>query len=493
MTTPTFTEAVGGPVPGVETEIQLQDSGGLADPSKYRNVCFFGEKTTAGTGTAGTVYGPLDLAEIETLAGTDSPVHLMAAKFNAYRNSESGRPKASMYICCVAEEATGTAATQTLTFATNADGNGTWIFKVGGHQVRVNVRDGDDPTTQGDAFVAAYNALPAESRSALAPVNAVGVVTLTAKVKGEDLNTVGLSTLQDPGVTTTATWGGTSMSGGLGVQTGNLTTALAALAGEDGFANLVVSWRDDATLEELVDHVNTKANAQNMISSYMIWANDDTVANLVTDAAGLDSNDSQRVMTNGLEGTESWNGEVAATAAATLASEPHLARSLDGLRASNLDAPSQADKFTQSDLRTLLEGGVTPWYVHKSETEVGLCRAIMNRSEFGVVDFAHMRVADFIRDSINLNIRNNLTRASIVQDGLPVPNVEFVTTPDGVAALIRSVLKDAEKGGYITNVDALFEKFISELDITNGELRQAFPQQMVTQLHNIMTRIDVLV
>jgi phage tail sheath gpL-like len=489
----TFVEAVGGPVPSVETEIKLQDGGGLPSPDKYRNTCFFGELLAAGTGVSGTVYGPLDLPEIQTLMGERSPVHLMAEKFADYKNGESGRPKAQMYICGISEEATGTAATQTLTFATSATGNGTWIFKIGGHQVRVNVRTGDDPTAQGDAFVAAYEALPYSKQSPLNAVNAVGTVTLTATVKGEDINSLGLSVLQDPGVTTTATLGGAAMAGGLGVQAANLTTALAALAGEDGFANLVTSWRDDATLELLVDHINTKADATNMNSSFLVWGNDDTVANLVTAAAALDSNDTQRVESNGLEGTESWNGELAVTAAATMASEPHLARSQDGLRASNLDAPSQSDKFTPSDLRTLLEGGVTPWYVHQDETEVGICRAVMNRSEFGVVDFATMRVADYTRDSINASLKANIRRASIVEDGKVVPNVDFVTTPAAVKSLIRSVLKRLEKQGYITDVDSLFEKFVSELDVSAGELRQATPMQMVAQLHNLMTRLDVVV
>ncbi len=492
----TFTEAVGGPVPNIETEIRLLDGGGLPDPQKYRNPVFYGELLAAGTGTAGTVYGPIDLEEIKDKMGERSPVHLMAEKFAAYRNDESGRPKAQMYVCGLAENA-GVVAAQTLTFATNATANGVWVFSVGGHQIRVAVRTDDTPTIQGDAFVAAYTALPYAQQSPLLPVNVAGTVTLTGTVKGEHINSVGLSTVTNPGVTTTATWGAATMAAGtLGQNAAQQATALAALAGEDGFANYVIPWRDivgDGTGsgEEVLEHIISKADATNMISSFLIWGDNQTVATLVSNAGSLDFQNSGRVMTNGLEGTETWCGELAAIAAATFASEPHLARSLNGLHGPSLDAPSQSDKFTPSDLRTLVEGGVTAWYVHKGETNVGLCRCVMNKTDYGVVDLARMRVADYSRDDINDALVASLSRASIVEDGKVIPNVEFVVTPDSVKALIRSRLKLQEAAGYITDVDDLFEKFVSELDLSAGELRQAFPEQMVAQLHNIMTRIDV--
>lgn len=497
--------AVGGPVPNRETAVVVQSSGQLADPSKYRNPVFYAELLAGGTGTAGTVYGPLDLSDIKDKMGERSPVHLMAEKFAAQKTDENGitlKPKADMYVCGLVEVATGMAATQTLTFtnpgAANATGNGTFIFKVGGHQIRVNVSTGDTITNVGDAFVAAYTALPYSQQSPLLPVNAAGTVTLTATVKVEHINTIGLSTLQDPDVDIVPTWGGTTMAGGLGIQDSTAqATALAALLGNGDFANYVVPWRDTGgatgTLDEILEHVISKADATNMRSSFMIYGDTVASATSISNAALLDTQDASRVWSNACEATETWNAELACIAAAVLASEPAPARSLDGLRGPGIDPPAFADKYTATDQKALLEAGVTPWVVHEGQTQVGCVRSIMTRDNWGVVDFQHVRVADLIRDDINSVMAVKLARASIIEDGKVIPNNEFTTSPAAVKALIYSRLKLAEKAGWITDVDDLFEDFVSELTITTGELRQAFPIQMVAQLHNIMTRIDVKV
>jgi phage tail sheath gpL-like len=494
MATINFTEATGGPVPKLEVELNPQGGGGLPSLDIVRNVVFLGSRVAAATLAADEVGGPYSTpAEFEAATGAGSPVCCMGRAYFDYYNRKVGYPKSQVYAAVHAEDSGGTAATQTLTFATNADANGTWVFEVGGHTVRVPVVSGDTPTVQAAAFVTQYNALTWTNKPPVTAASAIGVVTLTATVKGAEMNSIGVRTVIDPGIATTDTWGGTSMSGGAGTyDSTELDNVLAALAAFGDAACYVVAYEDDATLELLIDHINTKANAVNKKPSYLFVARDNTVAQLASDAVALDtSGDSWRTVFNGIEGTETWTGDVAATACATANAESHIARSVDGLIATRIGVPpSVADRFTEGDCKTLLESGVTPWYVHPGQTEVGCCRMVMCTDEWGVKDFAHVRVADYTRAACVTRLENELDRASIVADDAFVPPIDHITQPKAVAALIHGVLLDLENEGILTGVAEKWPQYVSEL--LGTELRQATPIEMVDQLHNYMLRLDIV-
>ncbi|MCU0292548.1 MAG: hypothetical protein MUF10_11275, partial [Thermoanaerobaculaceae bacterium] len=211
-----FTEAVGGPVPGIEQELHWAQGRNLATGQRIRSVIFLGEKVTAGTLAAGTLGGPYaTYSDLEAAAGAGSPVALLARRFFDFNNSKVGKAKAKVRVAVIVEKSDGTAAVQTCTFATTATGAGTWIFLIGGFQVRVNVTVGMTAIQQAAALKAAFDDLGWEAKPPLActiPANPNDhKATFTATVKGAHLNSIGLSTLQDASCGTTATWSGSYM------------------------------------------------------------------------------------------------------------------------------------------------------------------------------------------------------------------------------------------------------------------------------------------
>lgn len=497
-----FVEATGGPVPKNEAELNLQGSSGLQDGDRIQSVIFLAERLSTGSMAAGTVSPVLgSVDEADAYAGEGSPLACLARHYMTIRNNKVKRPKGLVRLAAVDELGAGTKAVQTLTFATNASGTGVWVFRIGRHRINVVVADGDTPTVQALAFCTAFTAAKMERKVPLTCAPVAGVVTLTATYKGASINSLGLSTVTDAGVTTTATWSGSYMghaSGtpGAGVQTTALDTVLAAIKVVTDCGTIVTCWEDDATLEELVDFANDRADATNKIPTYIYAANNaQTAANVaaaVTAQAAwsvaLDSDDAHRVTATGVWGTGEWNGITAASAAALRAAEPHLARSLDGLRDHDAPVPASGNGYTEAHLRTLLESGFSPWYVHDGQTEIGLCRHVMCRSEWGVSDFHRIQVADLVRDRVGAKL-DALDRPSIVADDAVMPSAGHVTKPKYIKATIRAELEAMEKDAYITNVDTLMEMMVQEL--ADGELRQAVPSEAVDQLHNIMTRHDV--
>jgi phage tail sheath gpL-like len=145
----------------------------------------------------------------------------------------------------------GAAATGTITFAVNASSSGVHSFYIGGELITVTVATNDDPTTQGDALVAAITAAPDLPVTA---VNAVGVVTLTAKWLDSisDDITIKYNLLESqvnnaPGATTVVI---VAMASGAG--TSDITAALQAIIDSGKwFTDVIFPYNDTVTFDEI--------------------------------------------------------------------------------------------------------------------------------------------------------------------------------------------------------------------------------------------------
>jgi len=505
-----FSEAVGGPVPGTEIEINLQGLGGLPSGDQIRNILVLSEIVAAGTASAGDVtttpFADADAAS--AWFGAGSPGAHQCAYIFDYRNSDSGKPKCAVYGAAVAELPGGTAGAQTLVLATNASAAGVWVFSVGGFQFSVTVSSGDTPTEQGDAVVAAWTALAEKDSVPITPVNVAGTITWTANTKGAHYNNIGLQTITDPGITTTATWQSTTMGGaggtpGAGVAP-TLTTIIANLASFSGAGQIVIPWTEDGNaaaqsfevvaVEALIDHINDRADATNMEPTSLVMGYKTTAASFasIMAAAPFNANDDQRVSLaahpySAVSGGGAWDGELAAQFAAMRASETHYARSFDGLPFRNLQPPLSTDNWTSVELKALLEAGCSPIHQPTANAEMAMVRNVMCRTSFGVVDGTIMDSLDYVREAVKAKLAL-LVRMSIVGDDEDPPPVEHITQPSAIKAMIKATFDELQDEGYLTNVDDNWPSVVIELDGTTVQI--SIPTDIVPQLHNIMTRLD---
>jgi len=145
--------------------------------------------------TATVDYEPVKVTskdEVGSLFGFGSHIHRQALRLPNSVFLQGG----GVYAFPI-PEAAGTAASGDIVFTTNASSSGTWFFMIGGELVQVAVANGDTPTTQGDALVAA---ITSNQNLAVTASNLAGTVTLTAKFKGTAGNEIYIK--QNPGGTT---------------------------------------------------------------------------------------------------------------------------------------------------------------------------------------------------------------------------------------------------------------------------------------------------
>jgi phage tail sheath gpL-like len=507
-----FSEALGGPVPATEIEINLQGAGGLPSGDQIRSVLVLAEKVAAGTATVDTVESTpfADADAAQTYFGAGSPGDCMCQQIFAYRNSDSGVPKAQVYGGNATEVGGSTAAVQTLTFGAGpATSSGVFIFKVGGHPFSVTVSTGDAVAAVATAAIAAYNALTwAEKPPITASSGGAGIVTFTANVKGAAINNVGLETVQDPDTAITDTWSGTTMGAAGGTPGAGagpaLTTLIAAMASFSGAGQIVTPWLEsgnaavkdwDATaVNALMAHVVSMGDATNMVPSSLILSYKGTaaeIASILTTEVD-DGDDAERAHFaaapySAVSGSGSWEGEIAAQFAAMRASESHLARSMDGLKFVDLDPPLAGDNWTRTEQKTLIEAGGSPVHQPSAGAQMVMVRDVSCRTEFGVLDGEVMDVLDYTRAAVAAKL-TSLGRASIVDDDESVPPVEHITQPAAIKALIRTVFDELADTGYLTNVADNWDNVIIEL--SGSTVQMSIPTDVIPQLHNKMIRLD---
>lgn len=487
----TFTQSTGGPVPSVQIEINLAGVAGVDVGEKDLYFMGEGNSGTLSDDTVSVALGSGD--DAIAAAGDRSVAAFMAAHAFEFNNqADSGRVKGQVFIAQITD-AGGTAAEQTLTFAVNATAAGTWVFAIGRKIFRVSVQSGDTPTIQADRFVSVYNAAVGSNRLPIAAVAAVGVVTLTASATGIHFNPIALETITDPGIATTATFSGVTMGAvggtpGVGVHTGGNLDAILAVLLTQKTRRLVPGFNDDASLEELITHVNDKGDAVRQLGGQLVVANIDTRANLVTWATALDDgDDADRVIAVGAsDDTKSWFAELAAVAAAGDSSESETARSLNDLALASLHVPD--DTFDATDLQVMLENGVTPVYRPSGDDTQRISRWVMAATRFGVIDGALIDVLDVVRDRLGTRLRAVNNRASIVADD-QVAYKGFVTQPKAQKGIILSEFLQYERDGLLTGVEDLFDQ-VQIAQPNPNTLQLAIPTAMLPQLHNTQIRLD---
>jgi phage tail sheath gpL-like len=512
----TFTEAIGGPVPAVEIEINLTGAGGLPSGEQIRNIIVIAERVAAGTSTADTIsataFGSRDDG-IDWFGATSPGAGMVAAIYDYY-NSDSGAPKCEVWGAAVDEcpHVAATAAVQTLTIVNVNTAAGVLTLRIGGHVYAIPISNSTAIADQAVLIRDTFNNSDEADRPPLVASAAAGVVTFTASVEGAHMNNIALETVDQGSIlTSTYTWSGVTMGAAAGTPgvggwiAGDFTAILAALVNFTDAGQYVIPWTENGVEGGQVfnavvptafrAHLITKANATNMIPTSLRMAWKAAAATAITAVGVLDTNDCERVSlvvppysATGDSGT--WEGAIAARYAAMRASERHYGRSFNGLAMSGVAVPAAADNWTRAEQKTLLEGGCTPLAVPPMGDTMRMVRDVACRMDFGVLDTNAMDVLDYIRSDFQAALTAN-PRQSIVGDDEDLPLVEFMTQPKVVKGLLRSRCDLLAKAGYMQNVATNWPNV--NVELVGSTLSLSVPVDLIPALHNIMTRIDATV
>ena len=459
-----------------------QSSGGSA--TGLRDIYIMGEILAAGTATAGDVT-------TTPFADADAGVAFFGAdSFGAYmvrqvfRQGSLGALKSRVYGVACAEATT--AATQILTIANNAGTAGTWTMNCAGATFSWTVEASDTPTTSGDNLVAAFDALSVDVAPPCQPVNAAGVVTFTMSTKGANANTAPfymITTGSEP-TTQTATAndvtfgtdnGAAGAVAGVGYPT--ITTPLANMV--DVETPIIVCGWDETpdgsttNLDLIRAHLETKCNAENMMRGACVFALSKTVATVVSDVAALDDSDAERMrccsdgvnaVTN-QDSPGSWHVAQACWVANALAAEPNMTRPFDGVSLPHQTAPPASSAvLTNTELDTLIEGGITPLHYDSTRGRVVIVRGVSCRLFGGVPqDWSIVDAIDLLRYYIDVDLEAAFPRFKLGQDG-ELNLDEYTTTPAGVLDVIHDTIFSDRMKGHLRNREDLWAAASAEIN-----------------------------
>jgi phage tail sheath gpL-like len=451
------------PVPGTYLEVNFAQ-GQASGSGTARTILLMGNRTSGGSATVATVYGPDTATPLQTeadaiaLFGAGSELHRMFRRVTAVNNITS------VYAIAVADAA-GTAASNTIVYANAATGAGVTRVWVEDEFVDVSIASGDSATTIGTAV---KNAINTKTHWAVVATDSTGTVTLTAKNTGPRGNTIRYFATITSGIATTVTNTGSVLASG--ATQDNFTNALAAILSKKFY--YIVPACIDATNLGLV---NTQVLAQALpvtgIRQRWIAGSVDSLGNATTVATTLNSSRGCLVWQPSSDWTP-WL--LAANLAGVVAlyeaeNDPKPRHNFSGFGSDvntqaswRVRAPISGTVPTRADVKSALNNGITPiqgdaqgnGYLVKLITTRSLTSAV---ADYRIRDWHKVTVCDFFADAIYAKTTlqfSGFDLASDVADGARPPG-STVLTPSRYRAAVFRVINDFDEQDQLQNAAAI--------------------------------------
>jgi phage tail sheath gpL-like len=460
---------------------------GLAEDSY--TILVLGQRLAAGTVQAGVPTEVLGAAQAEQYFGRGS---MLAAMLAALK-------KANSYTRVVAialdDAPAGAAATGTLTFTGAATQTGTLNLYVAGTKVPVAVAAGDDPTAVATAVVAAIGA---NTQLPVTAANAAGVVTLTARHKGEAGNTLDVRLNYYTGELTPAGLqvAIAAMSGG--TSNPDVSDAIAAM-GDAWYQAIVMPYTDAANLTALETELVDRFGGIRQIDGIAYTAFRGTAA--ATDTFGTGRNS----LTVTCMGTSIapqppylWAAVNAAVAAASLAIDP--ARPLQTLALPGILPPVQADQFTFSERNLQLHSGIATHKVDAGGNVLIERQVTMyQKNAFSIADTSYLDVEtiatlSYIRFVTRARITSKFPRHKLAGDTVKPAPGQAIVTPTILRGELIALASDLVDAGLIEDLEQFKSDLVVQIDPNNPNRANVLSSpNLVNQLRIFAEQIQFIV
>lgn len=392
--------------------------------------------------------------------------------------------------CLPLKVETGTAASGTVTVTGAASEAGLLNLYIGGQRVRATVAKDADATAAAAALAAAINAatdLPVTASAA------AGVVTLTAKFKGDLGNDIRLRMNrlgraqgeQTPAGLTVAL---VAMAGGVGSP--DMAAALAAL-GDEPFEFITQPWTDTATLDAWKEVMNDSAGRwswSKQIYGHVYTAKRGTLGELVT--AGRLRND-QHMTLHGFEaGVPQPCWEVAASYAARTAVfiSADVARPTQTGELVGIEPADPSDRFMLTERQSLLQSGVATAYYEGGAYRIERAVTTYQKNAYGQADDSYLdseplhQSAHVLR-RLKAVITSKYGRHKLASDGTNIGDGGGIVTPKVIRGELVGTYRALERDGIVENTELFKQHLIVERDPNNpNRLNVLFPPDLVNQL-----------
>jgi phage tail sheath gpL-like len=389
-------------------------------------------------------------AEAQTFFGEGSQLQTMArAWFASNRNTRT-------YFVAL-DDPSGAAATLEITATGTATATGVAYLYVGGRRIAVAVTSGMTATAFATAIAAAVNA---ESGLEVTAASAVAVATLTYRHVGVIGN--GLDVRWNMGE-------GEGFAAGLDASAGKLGDTVAG-AGEpdidtvwspagDVHYNVLASGLNFADARTKLDiELDRRFGPTIALDMVAVIALDDTHANLVSAAAGMNS---EHLVAVGTENSPTPTHALAAAVAANVAFEGQAdpGRPFKTLELVGALGGAVGDVFSLAEKEILLEDGIS--VLRRSSTGgVSIERLVStnktNALGVPVTAFRPINVAlllSFFRWSMRNRVLQRFPRHKVADDGAAFGSQQYLVTPRIMHAELVALAGSWAERGLIENVD----------------------------------------
>lgn len=417
------------------------------------------------------------------LAGRGSQLARMVSR---YRNVDAF---GEVWVIAV-DEATGAAATGTLTITGTAQTSGTLSLYIGVDRVQGAVVTGDTATTVAATLTAAINAnldLPVTAEAVS------GVITLTARHKGLTGNdiplvmnyygTVGGESTPDGVAVVIA-----AMSGGTGAPA--LTSAIAAM-GDEMFDFIGLPFSDSASLEAIALEMNDTTGRWSYVRQlygHVYTAKRGSLSDLV---AFGDTQNKQHITVAGYEtAIQTPVDELVALRTARNAvfirndpARPTQTGELNGA----LPAPA-GSRFTLTEQQSLLIHGIATAYAESGVLRIQRDITTYQTNAYGVADNSYLdsetlHTSAYVLRQMKSVITSKYPRHKLANDGTRFGAGQAIVTPAVIKGELCSLYRSLERSGIVENFDLFKQYLVVERNADNpNRLDVLFPPDYVNQL-----------
>lgn len=462
--------------PGQFIEIDnTRATGGI--PQQMRKILILGQRLPTGTVAAGNPTRVMSGAHGKALFGVGSMLAQMIAAAKAANSSTD------MFACALDDLVAGVAATGTLTITGAPAAAGTLNLYVAGTAVKVGVGVNEANAVTATNIAAAINAnpdLPVTAASVL------GVVTLTARHKGENGNYVDLRVNYYDGelLPTGLLLAIVAMSGGVGNP--DITAALAALGG-DQYYTIITPWTDAANMGVLETFLLGRWGPMAQKTGTAFGCVAATYAGLAT--AGHARNSAMSVLFGIYDMPVSpWESAAVLGSVVEFNGAIDPARGFQTLVLPGLMAPPVKSRFTRDQRDILLRNGISTFIVDQgSNVLIEMVITTYQTSALGIPDTSYLKLnsvwtADAIRYAVRARIALRFPRHKIADDGTNFAPGQAIVTPSIIRAELIGLFRELEEAGLVEN----FSQFKNDLLVVRStanvnQVNAVIPPNLVNQ------------
>ncbi|MBS7586406.1 phage tail sheath subtilisin-like domain-containing protein [Ancylobacter defluvii] len=421
------------------------------------------QKLAAGTAVAGTLYPITRPEEGIAYCGAGSVGADMVKAYKAANRTTE------VFLTALADAGAGVAATGTLTFVGVPTTGGALALYVEETRIPLALTAGQTVAAMATAAAAAINALTDLPVTALA---AAGVVTLTARHKGEVGNGISLAVARTIGDTIPAGTTVTVVAMAGGATNPDVQTVLDAIANE-WFTDIVFPWDDATNLGKIAADFAERYKAMGRKDAHAYIGSKGIYSDLVTKGAITNS---PFISIIGAKGSPSapwkWAASLAGVAAFQLANDP--ARQLRSLVLTGIVAPDSKDCFIDSEQNLLLKKGIST-FNRVSGGTVTIDRVVTTYkvSNLNVADTAWMdimvpKTASRIRYDWSAYFTLTYPRAKLAKDNsLAAEHADAVVTPKRALGSWAARCTLYERRGWIEQSSETVSRSVFECDDSN--------------------------